>query len=529
MAGDDDDVTLVGEVEAEGVAAGAPARGWASLRVGGRVGERELSGALRVRLDDGEVVRVNVRAADGVLVPAPAPAEGRWRDVAGDPRAAIVLALAPGDHVEVELRGWLVPAGARVAVRGRASTAEDGRTIAARRIALVDLDRGVGGEATAFDALDAAERDARARELREIAVRGRATPAAPPTPTPTPKAPKVPVPWRWGAPICAALGAALAFAGVLATDDVVATIAAGHVPWGLAFTTSGALLLVVALAMWASRPLYEIDDTMTGDPTFHPTWAIGKAAFAAFTVQLMGGATSLPMAGGLHSRWWAASTWLPVIVTAGGLTIWLARRQRGALRLARLVLRAPAMAMPPASGAWGWFEGRVVADDAPLERTVRYVARAESHTVTERAQDGSMQTKTETTTWFEGHPHGSSMRPFEVALDGGVHVGVRGREVTWGAPTEFRPIGKGDHTGLADQTRMAVSPGDAIVVLGRLQQTGDAREVVGSGPEALLLFAAPADARGTLRRCASMMLATLGTLAAVTLGSLAIALATALA
>lgn len=517
MAEPDPDVsTVIGEVEGDEEIA----LGWAQLAVGKKRTARDRGGPLRLRLDDGAVVTIEISGGRGALfAPRPAPRKGAWSEVAGDPRAALVTDAAPGDHVHVELAGWVVPRGARLAVRGPARGA-GARTIAARRIAVVDLDRGIAGDGAAIEALDRADRDEDERDAKEAARRdaaGRAA-AAPKAARPRPR--PVPVPWRIGAPFFLVLGAGLSLAAIATWRDVTEQLHR-EIPYAMGLATLGALALVIALAMWSSRPLYEVHDTGRARGKFHPTWAIGKAAGAVLAVQLVAGMIAIMIGGADRAPRWFAVAWLPVVLTAAGFTIWLAVRQRANLRFARLVLGADALPSPLPVGRWGRFEGTVVADGAVLERTVRYLQRATTRTVTARAQDGSTTTRQETTTWIEGHPGGSPLRAFAVAV-GGQRVAIQDGDALWAAPAEFTAVDPADRTGLAFQTRASVRGGDAVVVLGRVA-LDDGRPVVhGGGAESLLIFAAPSAARATLRRAALVTVATIASLAAATIAGVAV-------
>jgi hypothetical protein len=85
----------------------------AQLAVGKKRTARDRGGSLRLRLDDDAVVTVEIAGGRGALfAPRPEVRRGAWREVDDDPRAALVAEAAPGDHVAVELSGWVVPPGA---------------------------------------------------------------------------------------------------------------------------------------------------------------------------------------------------------------------------------------------------------------------------------------------------------------------------------------------------------------------------------------------------------------------------------
>ena len=101
-------------------------------------------------------------------------------------------------------------------------------------------------------------------------------------------------------------------------------------------------------------------------------------------------------------------------------------------------------------------------------------------------------------------------------------VAIEGDRATWAAPLEYQAVPRDarEHT----ITHASVHPGDNALVLGRVSIDGGTPTIHATGHESLLLFAAPDDARKTLRRLMLGWLLNAGLLLATIAGSIGLAL-----
>ncbi len=469
------------------------------LRVEGAEHVHDSDDRVVIELDGGD--RVTVTASPRALgVAATIVREGSWAELSGSAEARAFRAVAPGDHVDVELRGWTIATGSRIAVRGEVT----GTTLAGGGPREAATERPAALEAARIEIVRDGD-DAGAIALLERVVEEPArvrTPARQRAPRPkrtAPRTPPPPRPWRRTAPVMAILGAVLAAPGLLLWPRLGAA--------GLLGT--GAFLLEAALAMYLSHGPFDLGDAQ---PTV-VRWSERLASFLTYTMLLA--VLIVPIWIFLPPVAYGSTAIMGAVLLVGAL-----RRHRRHLRFARLLLGGRDLPAPWSDGTWGRLAGTVVTPGEPvLTRTSRYVAKASgvtSHQAVDSA--GRVYTEFRGKSWIQATPVTTS-RPFHL------RVGTQGIEIDaagalWGTPTRYiatvEPVE-------AWATQAAIAEGCSVVALGRI----DGGTVRATGPESLLLFGVPGweDARATLRRLTLRWLALATALAALVAASLGLAVA----
>ncbi|MBA3538366.1 MAG: hypothetical protein H0T79_01945 [Deltaproteobacteria bacterium] len=312
-------------------------------------------------------------------------------------------------------------------------------------------------------------------------------------------------PWRIGAVMLAVLALGFVGATLLLWQDPRAILTARRVPVAVITLELGALCLVIALAMWSSRPPFEVGRGGP-DAAFHPTWAIGKASagilllYAGFSPRMLGSRTGV----------WAA---VPLFVIAGiglGMLLWVTNRHWPMLRLARCLLALPVHRGALTARRW-CFEAIVEATATPLAKVVEYARHTQLSTQTTRRKDGSTATRTIPRSWTVGRPTTQPPLPMRLRTAHGV-LEVDARELVWGAPLAYRDVPKGQV-----MTHASVNSGDAVLVVGRI--AGDQSRI-----SEVMLFGAPAHARATLVRLVLGWLVKAVALSALVAGSIGLGL-----
>lgn len=456
--------TYVGNVVGRGVVAAR-----AEMRVDGERSERTFGKALTLRLDDGSTVTVRTRPRELAVRPR-REHRGKWSDVADSPLGVLFRDRAPGDHLDVALEGWMIEADTRIAVRAVAGVA---RTVVCAE----------GDDAAALAQLDEAD----AEHTRAAA------PDQPKRPRAEPARSNADVPWRIAAPVLGVLGLALVAIGVV-------------VPLLL---PSGAMLVASALALRLSLPPFVANEPKTPLPP-RPPWQIGS--LVAWLIA--GNCMVLPLtvlAGAWLGYAYVAIAGLALVAVCGA-------KHRSARRLARLLLGGAR------DGAC--FEGTLDGPTIPL--TIEYVQKIVDRSYTHYEsglREGTVAGWHRVDSfdhWLEPVSKMTALDDF-VIRDGDRRVHVTGGRGLCGAPFVFQPvepyevwakrqeraqaraIERGD-TRAYDELRQVCRPfyitsaelhdGDSVLVRARV----DDGTIDASGREALVMFAAPEDARGALRR-----------------------------
>jgi hypothetical protein len=455
------DATIVGTVVGD---PGAPVLAWGRLDAAGVVPERSRGAQVTIETDHGVQHAVDA-APDRLKVP---PAKGRrapWREVAATPLGGLFDDVAPGDHVEVELRGWTVAPGARIAVR-----VVMGDPVVARALAIVDGAGDPDADARARGALDALDREPAAAPTPAP----RATPDAKPKPKPKKPSPKPdPMPWQRSAPV---------FRWIAIGFAVLAAATARHLALVAGFGASAAMATAIHLTMVISRgPFHGGIAVATTDrwlKSIHPAWDFSRS----LTVIVVGWPVVAPIVVGMAiampeaAAGLAGALLVAVAAASIALVLQMTHRHRDMLRFARILLRDRAI-----------IEGTVDAPGTPLTHRVRDVVRVDYR---RRAGEDHERYRH----WSEVATTASA--PFRIRTADRTIV-VDGVGAWFAAPIVPGKIAPAE--GFLLRTGTA-SNGDSVIARGRVRDTGDGPVLRATGPESLLVFAAPADARRTLIR-----------------------------
>lgn len=464
--------TLIGTVIADG---DGPALAAGTLRIGRETHHGAAGDRLTIALDTGAQQTIDA-PPDGLAVAPRIEREDPWGAVADHPLARLFAAKAPGDHVEVELAGWVIAAGARVAVR------VDPDTRAARSIAVLDGD-GADADADADAALDRLDRELAERDARKAAALDARIAARERKREHRPAPTRAPRPWRIMPWILLVIGVGL---GALAFVLEVPAGRSSHGAERQVPVMLGALFATFALVMWLSRPPFEADGDGQRRRWKHPSWAIGLLVFALLLLGIPLGAVTIELEAGSIAFAYLA------LVAAGGL-VWCGRYHRRQLRLARLLLRA--RPLRSATGH-GWFEGEVDGKAVVIGRHTDYVLKSRSYTETVTLDGGGTTTRERTSSWYEGVGNSSPLRPFRI-MCGDRRVKVTGDRASWGAPLAYKPRKKPE---IRFATEATIRDGDRVVVLARVVDDGGAPQIHATGVESLVMFGAPEQPRRTLAR-----------------------------
>jgi hypothetical protein len=272
----------------------------------------------------------------------------------------------------------------------------------------------------------------------------------------------------------------------------------------------GIFAIIAGLVLTLARPLFDgvtpalaAQDAQIdkGQLILEPPWQLGLpllsglgliiviiAAIVMFDDKVRGAAQALGIA----------------VAAASAITLaWVAGWRRSWLALAHVVLGASSPIVCTITGE-------------PFARHTAYRRRRESRTVTETAQDGTTRTRDRMVSWVEGHPRTATARTATATLADGSQLTIETHDAIWFAPLRFEPT-----TDVA-RTAARIGDGNGAIVVGK-PRDGTIRS---TGPESLIVFGAPGDARAVLRRMVLgwyAMAVLVGVLAATCVG-LAIAL-----
>lgn len=418
-------------------------------------------------LDADDLVEVQVTAATE-LGPQRKLREAPWSELEDHPLVALVEE-PPGGHVVAELRGVLVTADDRIWIAGAIDrgVATDGyrgssdavvRAIEARWI-------GVGKEGREWVEARAAE-----------AVREK----PPEEPRAEPPPPSMP---------------SLAPAQVLAVLGVLGIFAA-LLLWGrnqLAPAVLGYALVFASLALftWRRRrflprmlPPFGTDPLRPGEvkgprSSFRLLWGLGGPGVP---VTLFGGALMIAptimasVEDGRGSLFLFPIVLFVILVQLG----FTAFQNRADARLLGVVANAK-----PASGeGWGLRDGEVVGGS--LMRWRKHTREESTSTETYTDSDGRQQTRQVTNRWYHGVEYGGAGTLRVRIGEREIQVDVRDGALWATARRSIRGL----------RLDESVEPGDHVLILGRLEGNG----MKLGGPESLLLFADPNDARVALKQ-----------------------------
>ncbi|HEX5063788.1 MAG TPA: hypothetical protein VFV99_30625 [Kofleriaceae bacterium] len=495
-------ITVVGVIEGDG-----PVLAATTLEIEEARHERKHGNRFVLRLDDERRVTV---AATGKLAVVPAkPRRGTWRDVASDPRAALFADVAPGDHVDVKLLGWVLVPGQRVVVRGtvadeelsgggpREAAVAQPSVIDSKRVAIVTTD-----DAAAISLLDEEEAHER-REQQAKRARQAAAEAAQRGKTPR--------------PLQRFIIELIVFAIILVVTGLacwrgVAAATAGRNTSGVALLSITSFVIAYyAIAMLlvclVVRPPFEAARCGEAEGTISPPWNNIPLLGGFF---LLGGA--IMTASVLISVAFDGLEVLafPVALCALGSFFflwWGSAKHRAHRQLARLLGRARVLP-DPVEGQFGLFVGRVAPGSGwVIDRSITW----QRHKYTNQSTHGP--NAGQTSRWTDGTPSSSSDPSFTVHC-GSTKFVVETANAQWGAPLSYEP-------GTMISTRARIANRDEILVLARLRNENGTLVARSTGPESLVLFGAPQHARATLRRLAWRWLLPARALAALILASIA--------
>jgi hypothetical protein len=475
------ETTLVGVIEG----GDAPVLASTTLEVDGKQHSQQVGDGFVLRLDDDS--RMNVKAHPTSVEVLPASSRsGSWGDVASDRRASLFADVAPGDHVDVELAGWVLAPGQRIAVRGevvehalegggpRETAIERPSAITARRIAIVDssdadasklLDRAAQAEREKQDALRA--RDAAAKEAARAA------------------AEKVTRPLAFQIKALVVLAILLIAAGIATWEGLPPAgvrLGKGAV-LSLMLLATAFHTIILLLVSVIVRPPFEAPAPQASG-VVKPSWDIGMMSGFFMGCGIVASGTSWVSVVFHGVNGLAGSVGYGAL--AGFAFLWWARhRHRRALRLARLLLSARAAPKPVAS-QFARSAGTVAGGQAALRHAITWHKRKYTNQSTHGPNAG------QTRRWIEGTPQSSGPSSFTCQF-GDTALEIHTANVEWGAPFQFMPAS-------FVSTRASIEPGDELLVLGRPKLEDGKLHARSTGPESLLLFGAPRNARGTLLR-----------------------------
>jgi len=386
--------------------------------------------------------------------------------------AQALLGHAPGDHVSVKIVGAVMLAGDRVALKGYVHHEPKGDGY--RSTELVPVEIAVLSAGRCDDPVAAAEE---ALEAMKAGVEPRVG-------APEPRAAES----SDGAP----LGLGLPFALVAVAIALVAVGVLGHygriplLELGLIFASLALFVLRRRRWMPDFAPLADAQLRSTQYRWHSKRW-LGVVLFLAVP---MAGMALLPETSNATDQ--LIRRWGPLSLAAAPLVLAIAlwHSDGGGAAIAWRMLRARRLDASAKPGTFGAIEGPL---RAPIERTIRY-DRDETARTTRTEDQG-----TRTVYDYVISAAVSVTRGGVTVGDGDESVYVTLGRAEFGAARRL-VLATGNRLGhFADLIERGAA-GDSALMVGRLAQLGGQRRMKVTGPQSLLIYAAPGDARASLWR-----------------------------